>query len=137
MDVAEQWVFDDSWFELDGAVLLKGWHANYHGDRARFTDTTGYELAVNGRGIPDLDLAEVGEARVERLRTRGMAFAEVALKKAETDVPNVEVVAYVSVSPTLFDPELFTGNVTFCAARPGDPPYVDAIEIRQRAPRST
>ncbi|WP_273938064.1 hypothetical protein [Kutzneria chonburiensis] len=68
MDAMEQWIFDDRWFELDGAVLLKGWHASYHGDRARFTDTTGYELAVNGRGIPDLDLAEEGEARAERLR---------------------------------------------------------------------
>ncbi|MFC0548099.1 hypothetical protein [Kutzneria chonburiensis] len=136
MDAMEQWIFDDRWFELDGAVLLKGWHASYHGDRARFTDTTGYELAVNGRGIPDLDLAEEGEARAERLRGRGVAFAEAALKRAEKDLPHVEVVAYVSVSPTLFDPDRYTGNVTFCAVRQGDPPYPDAIEIRQRAPRS-
>ncbi|WP_273938065.1 hypothetical protein [Kutzneria chonburiensis] len=65
-----------------------------------------------------------------------MAFAEAALKRAEKDLPHVEVVAYVSVSPTLFDPDRYTGNVTFCAVRQGDPPYPDAIEIRQRAPRS-
>jgi hypothetical protein len=135
-DVPEQWVFDDSWFELDGAVLLKGWHANYHGNRARFVDTTGYELAVNGRGIPEWGLAQEGQARVDQLRSRGVAFAEAALKKAETDLPHVEVVGYVYFSVILFEEDRRTGNVTFCAVRPGDPPYGDAIEIRQRAPRS-
>lgn len=136
MDFPDEWVFDDSWFELDGAVLLRGWHASYHGDRARFTDTTGYELAVNGRGIPEWGLPEEGEARIEGLRSRGVAFAEAALKKAETDLPHVEVVAYVYFSVILFEGDRRTGSVTFCAARPGDPPYVDAIEIRQRGPRS-
>jgi hypothetical protein len=66
-----------------------------------------------------------------------VAFAEAALKKAETDLPHVEVVAYVYFSVVLFEGDRRTGSVAFCAARPGDPPYVDAIEIRQRARRST
>jgi hypothetical protein len=39
--------------EPDGAVVAVGPRA---GDRARFADRTGWEGAVNGRGVVDLDL---------------------------------------------------------------------------------
>jgi hypothetical protein len=104
-------VVDEGWFELDGAYLLKAWHASYHGPRF---DDTSYEIAVNGRGIPDLDLTEIGAARAKRLLERGIAFARAALSRARDAIPHVEMYAYVSAAPVLCDPAQITGHVTFC-----------------------
>ncbi|MDX6743537.1 hypothetical protein [Actinocorallia sp. A-T 12471] len=83
------------------------------------------EISVNGRGIPDLDLLEEGEARAATLLRRGTAFAWAALNVQYRHLPQVRMVAYISASPTLFDPDYFTGNVTFCRLRDGQPPYMD------------
>ncbi|EEP71891.1 hypothetical protein MCAG_02218 [Micromonospora sp. ATCC 39149] len=112
------------WRIIDGAVLLASWYESYHGDRLTFSEAMDYEVAVNGRGIPDLDLTEDRYVRVPRLLRRGMAFAWSALRMQHSQFPDIEVSAYVSISPTLFDPDYFTGNVTFCAMRYGERPYI-------------
>jgi hypothetical protein len=122
-----QAVVSRGWGVVDDAILLVAWYEGYFGDRSRFPDVMDYEAAVNGRGIPDIDLIEVGEARVSRLLRRGLAFAWAALHEQRNQLPEVEVAAYVSAAPTLVDPDHFTGNVTFCAERPGWPPYIDPM----------
>ena len=118
-------VVDEGWFELDGAYLLKAWHESYFGPRR---DAKSYESAVNGRGIPDLDLVEAGDRTARRLLGRGIAFARAALLRAEKDIPNVEMAARVSAAPVLTDPSQITGYVTFRAVRPDDAPEGDPDE---------
>ena len=118
------------WRIIDGAVLLSSWYESYHGDRATFPAVTDYEAAVNGRGIPDLDLPDDSSVRVPALLRAGMAFAWSALHMQNKQFPDIEVSAYVSVSPTLFDPDYFTGNVTFCAVRPDERPYINQAMLK-------
>src|SRR5882724_11567854 len=66
--VDEGWTRDER-----GAWLLRDFLATYHGSPEAFSDLTGYEAAVNGRGIPDLDLAVGGKARAVALARRGVA----------------------------------------------------------------
>jgi hypothetical protein len=113
------------WRVIDEAVLLSAWYESYHGDRSTFPQVMDYEVAVNGRAIPDLDLAEDRHVRVPALLRRGMAFAWRALHAQHNQFPDIAMSAYISVSPTLFDPDYFTGNVTFTAVRPGERPYID------------
>ena len=117
------------WVVVDDAILLRSWHESYYGKRARFPEIIDYEAAVNGRGIPDVDLAEVGEARVSRLLHRGAAFAWAALYEQHRQVPEARMAAYISAAPTFMDPTSFTGNVTFCAMRSGQPPYIDPTRL--------
>jgi hypothetical protein len=112
------------WRIVDGAVLLSSWHDSYHGSRSVFPETMDYEIAVNGRGIPDLDLSEDMRVRLPLLLRRGAAFAWSALRAQLKQFPDIEVAAYVTISPTLFDPDYFTGNTTFCTVRPGERPYI-------------
>lgn len=119
-------VLDRGWTIVGDAVLLIGWHESYHGDRARFPTTLDYEISVNGRAIPDLDLLEEGETRAALLLRRGTAFAWAALHEQYRQLPEVSMIAYVSAAPTLFDPDYFTGNVTFCCMRPGEPSYMNS-----------
>jgi hypothetical protein len=114
---------------IDGAVLLTSWYESYHGERSRLPELLDYEIAVNGRGIPDLDLVEEGEARVFRLLRRGLAFAWAALHQAHMDLPGTTLVSYISASPTLMDPDHFTGNVTFCSTSPGQPAHLDPAHV--------
>lgn len=116
-------IVDEGWFIDDGAVLLRGFHRSYHGDRSRFRDVTGYEVAVNGRGIPDMDIEDTGDERIRRLIRRGLAFARSALYEANRSIPEATVVGYVSASPTLIDPEYYTGNVTFHSLHDDESPY--------------
>jgi hypothetical protein len=118
-------VVRQGWRIIDGAVLLSCWCDSYHGDRSAFSQIVDYEAAVNGRGIPDLDLTEDRTERVPKLLRRGMGFAWRALYVQRRQFPNIEMSAYISVSPTLFDADYFTGNVTFCAVRTGERPYID------------
>ncbi|WP_329049131.1 hypothetical protein OG738_40895 [Amycolatopsis sp. NBC_01488] len=118
-------VVRQGWRIIDGAVLLSCWYDSYHGDRLTFSQIMDYEVAVNGRGIPDLDLTEVRNDRVPKLLRRGIAFAWRALHVQQHQFPDIEMSAYISVSPTLFDANYFTGNVTFCAVRTGERPYID------------
>lgn len=113
------------WTVVDDAILLTSWYESYYGRRDRFPTITDYEVAVNGRGIPDADLAEEGEARARRLLRRGAAFAWAALYGQHCQLPETRMAAYVSAAPTLLEPDHFTGNVTFCAMRLGHSPYID------------
>ncbi|GAA0954896.1 hypothetical protein [Nonomuraea longicatena] len=121
-------VLDRGWAILGDAVVLVGWHESYRGDRARFPTTLDYEISVNGRAIPDLDLLEEGEARAGSLLRRGAAFAWAALHEQYRQLPEVRMIAYVSAAPTLFDPDYFTGNVTFCSMRPGGSSYMNPVD---------
>jgi hypothetical protein len=113
------------WKVVDGAVVLAGWYESYHGDRASFPTVMDYEIAVNGRAVPDMDLLEEGDARVVRLLRRGAAFAWAALHAQHRQFPEMSMAGFVSAAPTLFDPGFFTGNVTFCCLRPGEPSSAD------------
>jgi hypothetical protein len=126
-DVPAEWrpVLKSGWTVVDGAVLLTGWYESYFGQRSGFLETMDYEIAVNGRGIPDPPRAEVGTARVPGLLRTGVAFAWAALHAQRSQVPDVQMGAYVSAAPILFEPDRFTGNVTFCAQHPGQSPYID------------
>ncbi|WP_203694926.1 hypothetical protein [Catellatospora coxensis] len=130
-DLVAEWADAASrgWTVDDDAVLLSAWRESYHGDRSAFSETMDYEAAVNGRGIPDLDLTVEGEERAAVLLRRGVAFAWAALHEQYRRLPEVEVAAYVSSAGTLVDPDRFTGNVTFCAVRPGRPPYIDPARL--------
>ncbi|WFE66194.1 hypothetical protein [Micromonospora sp. WMMD714] len=111
------------------ATLLKAWYESYYGDRSRFPEVMDYEISVNGRGIPDIDLSDVGEERVVRLLRWGTAFAWAALHEQRIKLPEVAVAAYVSAAPTLVDPDHFTGNVTFCTIYSGQAPYIDPAQL--------
>ncbi|MEU8001041.1 hypothetical protein AB0B66_07755 [Catellatospora sp. NPDC049111] len=130
-DLVPEWadVVSRGWTVSDRAVLLGAWYMSYHGDRSSFSETMDYEAAVNGRGIPDLDLTVEGQERAAMLLRRGVAFAWAALHEQHRQLPEVEVAAYISSAGTLVDPDHFTGNVTFCAVRPGQPPYIDPAQL--------
>lgn len=117
------------WTVVDDAVLLISWYKSYFGERSEFPETIDYEAAVNGRGIPDMDLVDVGRARVFRLLRRGVAFAWAALREQHRQFPEVTMAAYISAAPTFVDPDHFTGNVTFCSVRPGQQLYVDPDRV--------
>lgn len=103
---------DEGWVLDDGALLLRALLRSYHGPRSAFPHAVDYELAVNGRGIPDDDTHDPGV-----LLRRGAAFARSALAAAARDVPGRSVTARVSVSPVLTDPDVHTGYVTFVSSR--------------------
>jgi hypothetical protein len=117
--ISEGWVVDET-----GAYLLKLFLRGFFGSRDSFTDLTGYEAAVNGRGVPDLDLAEEGASRVQVLARRAYAFAWMALFSLRDIRDHAEVSAYISVGPTLMDENLYTASVTFCASHDGEHPYI-------------
>lgn len=125
-DVPESFreVVAGGWLLEDGAMLLRLFRDSYFGDRARFTDMLGYEIAVNGRGVPDLDITVGGRDRANLLLRRGLAMAWSALHDASRSFPKVTVFGYVSVSPTLMDPDDWTGNVTFTSGETAHP-YFD------------
>jgi hypothetical protein len=124
-----QGVVSRGWVVIEHATLLAAWYESYFGERSRFPETMDYEVAVNGRGIPDMDLVEIGEARVSRLLRRGVAFAWAALHEQRNQLPGVGVTAYIFAAPTLVDPDHFTGNVTFCAVRAGQPLYINPAHL--------
>lgn len=125
-DVDPSWaaIAGQGWGVVDGAVLLAALSGSYHGDRARFTDVVGFEVAVNGRGIPDLDLEGLGLNAIPILLRRGVAFAWLALSGLRGKIVG-QVAGFVTVSPMLFDPDQVTGNVTFCSVGEGRSRYID------------
>lgn len=125
--VARGWFVDE-----EGAVLLRQRRESYFGDRARFADIAGYEAAVNGRGIPDLDIEPsiVGQERGKLILLRGLAMAWFALCGLGQALPGVKVFGYLSASPTLMDPEDWTGNLTFVSVRDGSKQsYIDVENV--------
>src|ERR1700759_5517186 len=66
-------LLDAAWVrEEDGAWVLASLRRSYSGRRAAFDDLTGYEAAVNGRAVYDLDFPR-GEERAARVLRRGCA----------------------------------------------------------------
>ncbi|WP_405160315.1 hypothetical protein OG203_28315 [Nocardia sp. NBC_01499] len=127
-------VAEGGWLILDDTVLLRRWYASYHGDRGH-RNAIDYEIAVNGRGVPDFDIADSGEACVPLLLRRGAAFAWSALHKAHHELPEVRLAAYISVSPMLvdidplrFDTDHHTGTMTFCALGPDRRLHIDPAQ---------
>ncbi|MGK5558354.1 hypothetical protein ACSNOI_42815 [Actinomadura kijaniata] len=98
------------------AVLLAAFRRSYRGTRSWLGGTVDWELAVNGRGIPDEDLTAHGDERVRLLTRRGIAFAWEALHALDTSAPGHPMIARVSVSEVLASPGEFTGYVTFFSA---------------------
>jgi len=115
VDSAWQEIAHAGWVVDDGAVLLRALRDSYHGERSRFTDVVGFEAAVNGRGIPDLDLEGQGSSAIPTLLRRGLAFAWLSLDRLTGEMGR-RVSAFVTVTPMLFDPDQVTGNVTFCSS---------------------
>jgi hypothetical protein len=122
---------DDGWtMDERGAFLLRRFLATYSGSPGAFSDVTGYEAAVNGRGIPDLDLAVAGKARAAVLARRGLAFAQGALQRLDADYPDhPSADAYVSIGQVDMDDEiLYVGDVTFVTVHEGEPPYLADLD---------
>ena len=122
---------NDGWTSDErGAWLLRRFLATYSGSPDAFTDVTGYEAAVNGRGIPDLDLTAGGKARAVALARRGVAFARAALTRLNADHPgHPPATAYVSIGDVDMDDEVsYVGDVTFVMVRDEEPPYVADID---------
>ncbi|MGW6977445.1 hypothetical protein [Streptomyces sp. NPDC054952] len=106
---------------LDGDVtLLAEFRDSYFGERSSFPNAGSYELAVNGRGIPDLDIELTGAERIEPLMRRGVSFAWDALHGAGALSWKPSMLARVSVEPTVMDPDDYTGYVTFFSAKFAD-----------------
>jgi hypothetical protein len=121
--VSEGWVVDEV-----GAYLLRLFRRGYFGSRNSFADLTGYEAAVNGRGVPDWDVLEEGAARVQVLARRAYAFAWMALFSLRDIRDHAEVGAYISIGPTMMGDNLYTASVTFCASHDGEQPYIADVE---------
>jgi hypothetical protein len=120
-------VVDEGWVrEPDGAWLLRALRRSYSGRRSAFTDLTGYEAAVNGRGIPDYDLPASDPERADALIRRSYSFACAALGQLDRVVNPPEMTGFISVTKTATDDPVFVANVTFWARHDGEPPYIDA-----------
>ncbi|MFE9404924.1 hypothetical protein ACFYNY_24780 [Streptomyces sp. NPDC006530] len=100
----------------DGANLLAAFRDSYFGRRSDFADMGSYESAVNGRGIPDMDIQSLGPESIELLMRRGTSFAWDALHVAVNLPGKPSLLARVSVEPTLMDATMYTGYVTFFSA---------------------
>jgi hypothetical protein len=126
-----RWTVDEGWTcDERGAWLLRDRLTTYHGSPEAFTDVTGYEAAVNGRAIPDLDVEVEGRPRAAALARRGVTFARAALHRLNADHPDhPPAVAYVSISDEDPADEIpYEGDVTFVTAHDGEPPYVRDLE---------
>ncbi|GAA2483974.1 hypothetical protein [Winogradskya humida] len=123
--VDEGWTRDDR-----GAWLLRRFLATYSGSPDAFTDLTGYEAAVNGRGIPDLDLTGPSRSRAADLARRGVAFSLAALYRLNEEHPDhPAAVAYLTISAVDMDDEdVYVADITFVTVHDGEPPYVKDLE---------
>jgi hypothetical protein len=120
----EGWVRDEQ-----GAWLLKRFLETYSGSRAAFTDLTGYEAAINGRAIPDLDLTNHGYERARDIARRAYVFARMALFGLNEMSNRPSAMAYISISPVEVDDEtIYTGSVTIVTRHDGEPPYLPDLE---------
>ncbi|WP_331755935.1 hypothetical protein [Streptomyces anulatus] len=109
--VATGWVLDE------GATLLSAFRESYVGDRASFSGIGSYEAAVNGRGIPDLDLTGTGDEQIRMLMRRGTAFAWDALHATSVLPWAPPLLARISAAPVLMDPDTWTGYGTFFSSQ--------------------
>lgn len=115
--------------EPSGANVLVDLRAGYHGPAARSGDLTGYEAAVNGRGVADQDIvAFEGEARERELLVRAVSYAKQALEAARELPDHDRLTAMVSLSMSGDDVPVPTAKVTFYAQRDDEPPYLRDVE---------
>lgn len=122
-------VLDSGWTtEPSGANVLADLRAGYHGPGPRPGDLTGYEAAVNGRGVADQDITTHGEARERELLIRAVSFAKLAMDQAR-DLPDRDrLTAVVSLSMSGDDIPVSTAKVTFFVQRDDEPPYLSDVE---------
>lgn len=93
-----------------------------------FSDVVHEEYSVNGRGMTDHDLPPSGKERESRLLRRCLAYARIALLRADALRSAVELSAYVSLSYGGLADDHLTANVTFCGDHSGVRPYVTDLE---------
>ncbi|TMR31144.1 hypothetical protein [Actinomadura geliboluensis] len=118
-------VVGGGWVVDEGATLLSAFRDSHFGDRSAFSTVGQYEAAVNGRGIPEDGIEPSGLEKTRQLMRRGTAFAWSALHAANTSWRGIALTARISVEPTLFDPDVVTGYVTFFAAE-----FADVLGIK-------
>lgn len=111
-----RFVIEAGWTVDAGATLLVKFRESYFGERSRFPNVGSYESAVNGRGIPDDDIEELGRGQIQALMRRGVAFAWDALHAAQALSPQPSLTARISSAPILTEPDIYTGYVTFFSA---------------------
>ncbi|UOZ08472.1 hypothetical protein [Amycolatopsis sp. WQ 127309] len=118
-------LLDAGWVrEGDGAWVLAALRRSYSGRRAAFDDLTGYEAAVNGRAVYDLDFPR-GEERAARLLRRACAVSRAALDQLRS-VPDAPVVtALITISRSFTEDPEWVGSQTFWAEHEGEQPYVE------------
>jgi hypothetical protein len=110
--------------EPGGAWVLGALRRSYSGHRAAFGDLTGYEAAVNGRAVYDLDLPR-GAERAALLLRRGYALSRAVLDLVRT-LPDAPVVtALITVSRSFTEDPEWVGNQTFWVWYEGERPYVE------------
>jgi hypothetical protein len=114
--------------DTDGALLLGALHRSYSGRRSLFTDVTSYEAAVNGRGVPDMDLPDHGPRRVDMLIRRSYSFACEALSQLSRIPEPPLVTAFISIAKTWTEDPVFVGTVTFWARHEGENPYFEVSD---------
>jgi len=110
--------------ESDGAWVLTALRRSYSGRRAAFDDLTGYEVAVNGRAVHDLDLPR-GAARDVLLFRRAYALSRAVLDRAEAIPDAPAVMALITVSMSFTEDSEWVGSQTFWTEHEGEPPYVE------------
>lgn len=114
--------------EPSGANVLAALRAGYHGPAPRLGDLTGFEAAVNGRGVADQDITAQGEARERELLVRAVSYARQAVGEAR-DLPDRDrLTAVVSLSMSGDDLPVPTAKVTFLVQRDEERPYLRDIE---------
>ncbi|MEU9344489.1 hypothetical protein AB0D74_25160 [Streptomyces sp. NPDC048278] len=122
-------LIDSGWvLETDGACLLAALRDGYHGSRAAFADTTGFEASVNGLGIPDWDIETQAGERTRDLFVRAVSYAKFALKRAGTTTATGGLTAVVSLSNSLEGEPGVTARVTFFLARDDEPSLVEDVD---------
>jgi hypothetical protein len=107
-------VIEDGWVLDDGAALLVAFRRSYFGSRS--AEAVDWELAVNGRGIPDDDITVYADERIRLLMRRGVAFAWEALRALGESIPGHPMIARVSTGEVMTSPGEFTGYVSFFSA---------------------
>jgi hypothetical protein len=114
--------------EPSGANVLVALRAGYHGPGPRPGDLTGYEAAVNGRGVADQDITAEGDMRERQLLIRAVSYARQAMSEAR-DLPDRDrMTAVVSLSMSGDDVPVPTAKVTFYVQRDDERPYLRDVE---------
>ncbi|ACU77455.1 conserved hypothetical protein [Catenulispora acidiphila DSM 44928] len=114
--------------EPSGANVLVELRAGYHGPDFRPGDLTGYEAAVNGRGVADDDITVEGDERERALLVRAVSYAVQALAEARELPDRDRLTAVVSLSMSGDDVPVPTAKVTFYVQRDDERPYLRDVE---------